>query len=209
MASYSAKFHLRGERGATKRFEAADMREAEGFARGWADAHWPCDVLSVSGPLPEAERDERADHRAERGCEEPERGGEEQLRPYVPAPGEDDEGVRDANPVLGTGPVNDEAGGDLLGQGIEHNLILLAGDPDEVKVKKLTKHAFLVHCTGEVRALKPLLHVTGFSRVLPDPEEVREQVGGDGVHIGAPNDWRKGGERHVAEHTRGEGAGDE
>lgn len=146
------------------RFQAESMDEAKCFAEsrcqfGIVELVW----VRQSGS--EVVRYERAKERRD----EPPCPSEDRLDPGVVSPGEHHEVSRE----LHVAPVP-------VAVGKAH--VLVIGQPDEVKLLHLSKHACLVRGDFDVERLGSLDEVAGLSGVPSDSQEVPEQVCGDGVH---------------------------
>ena len=145
-----------------------------------------CRVLSVSATR-EPEGEERAENRADGRGDGPRGRAGDQLGP-VPAPAcERDERRGDGDAPLRAYPADGDPGIFLVNKRVEHHVLLLLGEPDKVKVTKLSKHCYLVRDVGDVLALHPGDEVSAFARVRADSQEVDEQVGGDWLHGEAPS----------------------
>lgn len=145
-------------------FEAGGMGEAMDVARGRA-VFGLVEVMWVRGLGGDGGRDERAE---ERGGEPP-RPAEDGLDPgVVPA--------REQHERRGHG---DRAGFPTF---VREGHLLLVGQPHQVKVLHLGKHACLVRGDFDVERLRTTEEVSAFAGMLADPQEVPEQVGGDGLH---------------------------
>ena len=152
------------DRGATREEAIAKARAREVF--GLVELNW----LSSY---------EERDEGAEEGGHEPASAGEDVLGPEPVAAGEDPELAADGRPVLRPAPHGHASAGKLLPQGVVHELVLLLGESDKVKVVKLGKHRLLVNGPVDVLRLEPPFEVTRLARVLADGEEVRGEVGRD------------------------------
>lgn len=146
-----------------------------------------CSVISVSVAR-EPEGAERAEDRADGRGERPGGGAREELGPVPAAPGEGPEGDWHVNLPLRADPVDDDPGLLLVNKRVERDVLLFAGEGDEVKVTKLAKHCYLVRGARDVLSLHPGDEVSALARVSPDPKEEGEQVCGDGLHGGPPSD---------------------
>ena len=68
--------------------------------------------------------------------------------------GEDDEAPGHGNALLGAATYLNDAVRSLRDMGIEDDIVLVVGDGDEMKLKKLGKHRLLVNGAGRVFVFK-------------------------------------------------------
>lgn len=146
------------------RFQAEGMDEARCVAEsscrfGIAELVW----LRRSGA--EVVCDEGAEERGD----EPPCPAEDRLDPGIVAPGEHHEVLRESHDTAAPVTV-----------GKAH--VLIIGQPDEVKLLHLSKHACLVRGVFDVERLGSLGEVPGLAGVPADSREVPEEVCGDGIH---------------------------
>lgn len=165
-------------------FEDVYADGPEEAERGFWGRHHPdtCMVWDVSSTPCDYERDEGAEKRRE----QPAQGSEGVLGPGVVAAGQGDEGGPDREKPDGAVAL---AGllRSLFPDGlVDHDLLLFGGHGDQVEVKQLTKHRFLVRSPFGCERLEAPFQVSRLARVLADLPEVRERVRGHGAH-GGPN----------------------
>lgn len=108
----------------------------------------------VGGQMIYLSTHEERDERTEEGREEPPATGEDVLGPEVVPSGEDDEAPGHGNALLGAATYLNDAVRSLRDMGIEDDIVLVVGDGDEMKLKKLGKHRLLVNGAGRVFVFK-------------------------------------------------------
>lgn len=106
----------------------------------------------------------------------------EPFEPEVTTSCEKREAVRDADAVLRPASMDDDARLHFNDERVEHDLVLLVGERDQTKVKKLSKHRFLVNGAFQAHVFEPPFEISELARVLANLEQVHDQVGGDSFH---------------------------
>lgn len=158
----------------------AESRD-EALREFWTEHHRDTCNIIYMGRI-ESNADYGRDKTANDGGEEPLGTVPEPFEPEVMTSCEKREGARDADTVLRPASMDDNARLDLNDERVEHDLVLLVGERDQMKVKKLSKHRFLVNGALQAHVFEPPLEVSELARVFADLEQVHDQVGGDSFH---------------------------
>lgn len=157
--------------------EAESREDAE--REFWLKHHRDtCYVNHVSVSRRYEERDECANE----GRDEPLGTVPEPFEPEVMTSCENREAVRDADTVLRPASMDDDARLNLNDERVEHDLVLLVGERDQMKVKKLPKHRFLVNGALQAHVFEPPFEISELAGVLVNLEQVYDQVDGDSFH---------------------------
>lgn len=163
--------------------EVKARSRAEADELFWKDHHRDtCSITTVELLDPERQGDHRSDNRSRSRCHRPGKRSRDKLCPIPASPCKEDESVGDSG--------RHSSGEDVLDHGrvyrashrIENDLVLFAGEPYEVKVSKLFKHAYLVRGALNVEILHPGDYVPLLSGMASDSDEVGDQVCGDRFH---------------------------
>lgn len=159
--------------------EAESREDAE--REFWSQHHRDtCDVIYTGWMM--SCTDCGCDKTANDGGEEPLDAVSEPFEPEVMTSCEKREAVRDADAVLRPASMDDDARLHFNDERVEHDLVLLVGERDQMKVKKLSKHRFLVNGAFQAHVFEPPFEISELARVLANLEQVHDQVGGDSFH---------------------------
>lgn len=149
----------------------------------WRDHHRDtCSITTVRLLDPERQGDHGSDDRSRSRRHRPGKRARDKLGPVPAPPCEEDESVGDLGRHSSGEDVLDPRRVNRIPHRIENDLVLFAGKPNEVKVSKLFKHAYLVRGALNVEILHPGDYVPLLSGMASDSDEVGDQVCGDRFH---------------------------
>ena len=145
--------------------EAESREDAE--REFWSQHHRDtCEVIYTSWTASRADRGR--DKTADDGGEKPSRAVSEPFEPEIAPSGKEHEVSRGKDGIALRGFVS--------------HLVFLLGKPEKVKLLRLGKHGGFVHGPLGSDAFETLRKISELSSVLPDFQQVYDEVGGDAVH---------------------------